>query len=107
VTEIEKIFKGLCKRFNKANVKAERSYHFSLGDHERWTVSIRRDGCSVHKGENEEADVFFEGPAELFLDVWNGRHALGPMDFLAGRVKSNKPLALKDFVAAFQKHPHQ
>jgi hypothetical protein len=103
VSEIEKIFKGLCKRFNKANVKAERSYYFSLGDHESWTVAIRRDGCEVHKGRNETADVFFKGPAQLFLDVWNGRHDLGPKDFLTGRVKSNRPLALKDFVAAFQK----
>ena len=78
VSEIEKIFKGLCRRFNRANVKAERSYYFSLGDHEKWTVAIRRDGCEVHRGENDEADVFFKGPAELFLDVWNGRHDLGP-----------------------------
>ena len=107
VSEIAKIFKGLCKLFNKANVKADRSYYFSLGDHEKWTVSIRRDGCEVQRGENSEADVYFKGPAELFLDVWNGRHDLGPKDFLTGRVKSNKPLALKDFVAAFQKPAHK
>jgi len=102
-SEIEQIFEGLCKRFNKANVKAERSYYFSLGDDERWTVAIRRDGCEVHRGQNDGADVYFKGPAQLFLDVWNGRHDLGPKDFLTGRVRSNKPLALRDFVAAFQK----
>jgi hypothetical protein len=107
VSEIEAIFRGLCRRFNKANVKAERSYYFSLGEHERWTVDIRRDGCSVREGENTDADVFFKGPAELFLDVWNGRHDLGPTDFLTGRVKSNKPFALKEFVAAFQGAPQK
>lgn len=107
MSEIETIFKGLCARFNKANVKAERSYHFSLGEHEQWTVSIRRDGCEVRRGRNDQADVFLEGPAELFLDVWNGRHRLGPMDFLTGRVKSNQPLALKEFVAAFQSSPRE
>jgi putative sterol carrier protein len=103
VSEISKIFSGLCKRFNKDNVKAERSYYFSLGESEKWTVHIKRDKCVVERGQNGEADVFFKGPAELFMDVWNGQHQLGPRDFLTGRVKSNKPLLLKDFVAAFQK----
>ena len=103
MSEIEKIFKGLCKRFNKANVKAERSYYFSLGEDEKWTVAISKEKCSVQRGKNEEADVFFKGPAELFLDVWNGDHELGPKDFLTGKVRSNKPLLLKDFVTAFQK----
>jgi putative sterol carrier protein len=103
VSDVEKIFKGLCKRFNKANVAAERSYYFSLGDHEKWTVHLTKDNCDVKRGKNEEADCFFKGPAELFLDVWNGHHQLGPMDFLSGKVKSNNPMLLKDFVKAFQK----
>lgn len=103
MTEIEKIFKGLPKRFNKAAVKEERSYYFSLGEKEKWTVHIGKDKCTVEKGQNEEADCFFKGPAELFLDVWNGKHKLGPVDFLTGRVKSNNPILLKEFVAAFQK----
>jgi putative sterol carrier protein len=103
MSDVEKIFKGLCKRFNKANVIAERSYYFSLGDHEKWTVHVLKDKCTVRKGNTEDADCFFKGPAELFLDVWNGTHKLGPSDFLTGRVKSNNPLLLKDFVAAFQK----
>ena len=103
MSEIEAIFKGLCKRFNKANVKAERSYYFSLGEDEKWTVVLTKEKCEVHKGSSDDADCFFKGPAELFLDVWNGRHELGPTDFLTGQVKSNNPLLLKDFVAAFQK----
>jgi len=104
LSEIAKVFKGLPKRFNKANVKAERSYYFSLGDDEKWTVSLANDRCEVTKGKpDEDADCFFKGPAELFLDVWNGKHKLGPADFLTGRVKSNNPMLLKDFVAAFQK----
>ena len=103
MSEIGAIFKGLCKRFNRAHVKAARSYHFSLGERERWTVHITREKCVVERGERDGADVYFEGPAELFLDVWNGRHKLGPMDFISGRVKSNKPLLLKDFVHAFRK----
>ena len=103
MSEIAKIFKGLPKRFNKANVKAERRYYFSLGDDEKWTVHVLKDKCTVQKGNTENADCFFKGPAELFLEVWNGTHKLGPADFLTGRVKSNNPMLLKDFVAAFQK----
>ena len=103
MSEVEAIFKGLCKRFNKANVTAERSYYFSLGQGEKWTIDITRETCSVRQGENADADCYFEGPAELFLAVWNGEHKLGPVDFLTGRVKSNNPILLKDFVKAFQK----
>jgi hypothetical protein len=103
VSEVEAIFKGLCKRFNRKNVAAVRSYYFSLGEDEKWTVRLTKEKCEVVKGQNEEADCFFKGPPELFLDVWNGRHQLGPMDFLSGKVKSNNPILLKDFVKAFQK----
>jgi putative sterol carrier protein len=103
VSEIARVFKGLPKRFNKNNVKSERSYYFSLGDEEKWTVHIQKSKCTVERGNDGDADCFFKGPAELFLDVWNGKHKLGPADFLTGRVKSNNPMLLKEFVAAFQK----
>jgi putative sterol carrier protein len=103
MSEIAKVFKGLPKRFNKANVKTERTYYFSLGDDEKWTVHIAKDECSVKKGKSGDADCFFKGSAEMFLDVWNGDHKLGPADFLTGKVKSNNPILLKDFVAAFQR----
>jgi len=103
VSEIAKVFKGLPKRFNKAGVKAARTYYFSLGDDEKWTVQIGKDKCTVAKGKNEDADCFFKASPELFLDVWSGKHQLGATDFLTGRVKSNNPTLLKEFVAAFQK----
>lgn len=101
--EIEEIFKGLRKRFNKTNVRAERTYHFELGADESWTVRLTPEKCHIARGGGDGADVYFKGPAQLFLDVWNGRHELGAIDFLTGRVKSNNPLALRDFVAAFRK----
>jgi putative sterol carrier protein len=103
MSEIEKVFKGLPKRFNKANVKAERTYYFSLSDEEKWTVHVTKEKCEVRKGHNDGADCFFKGSTGMFLDVWNGKHQLGPADFLTGRVKSNNPVLLKDFVAAFKK----
>jgi len=39
----------------------------------------------------------------MFLDVWNGKHTPSAKDFLTGSIKSNNPMLLKDFVAAFKK----
>ena len=103
MSEIAKVFKGLPKRFNKAGVKTARSYYFSLGDDEKWTVHIGKDKCTVEEGKNEDADCFFKASPALFLDVWSGKHQLGATDFLMGRVKSNNPMLLKEFVAAFER----
>ena len=102
MSEVEKIFNGLCRRFNKANVTAERSYCFSLGEGEDWTVRITKENCQVEKGKAEKADCFLEGSADLFLAVWNGEYQLGLKDFLTGKVRSNNPMLLQDFVKAFQ-----
>ena len=103
VSEIAKVFKGLPQAIPQGSVKAERTYYFSLGDHEKWTVHIGKDKCTVRKGKNEDADCFFKSSPALFLDVWSGKHQLGATDFLTGRVKSNNPLLLKEFVAAFER----
>ena len=103
MSEIAKVFKGLPKRFNKAGVKTARSYYFSLGDNEKWTVSIGKDKCTVEEGKNEDADCFFKASEKMFLDVWSGKHTPGPKDFLTGAIKSNNPLMLRDFVSAFKK----
>ena len=103
MSQIGDVFKGLPKLFQKGNVKTPRTFYFSLGDDEKWTVHIGKDKCTVEEGKNEDADCFFKASPELFLDVWSGKHQLGATDFLTGRVKSNNPLLLKEFVAAFER----
>ena len=101
-SEIAKIFQGLPKRFQKSNVKTARTYYFSLDD-EKWTVSLTPDKCEVQAGKPaEDADCFFKASKQMFLDVWNGKHTPSAKDFLTGAIKSNNPLLLKDFVAAFK-----
>jgi putative sterol carrier protein len=103
MSEIAKVFKGLPKRFNKENVKTARTYYFSLGDTEKWTVSIGKDECKVTTGKPaEDADCFFKASEQMFLDVWNGKHTPSVKDFLTGSIKSNNPMLLKEFVAAFK-----
>ena len=98
------VFKSLSKRFNKGNVKAARTFYFSLGDDEKWTVALTPDKCEVKSGKPaQDADCFFKASEKMFLDVWNGKHTPGPKDFLTGAIKSNNPLMLRDFISAFKK----
>jgi len=104
MSEISKVFQGLPKRFQKGAVKTPRTFYFSLGDDEKWTVALGPDKCVVTEGKpDQDADCFFKASKEMFLDVWNGRHTPGPKDFFTGAIKSNSPMLLKDFVAAFKK----
>jgi putative sterol carrier protein len=103
-SEIAKVMKGLPKMFVKGNVKAPRTFYFSLGDTEKWTVALGKDACEVTAGKSEgDADCFFKASEQMFLDVWNGRHTPSARDFLTGAIQSNNPLLLKEFVAAFRK----
>jgi len=90
------IFKAL-RRFNKANVTHERSYSSPSAttavDHPHHEGEVHG-----HRGTNDEADCFFEGPRAL-PRVWNGEHQLGPVDFLTAVVKSNNPMCWNDLRA--------
>jgi putative sterol carrier protein len=103
-SEIGEIFQGLPKRFQKGNVKTPRTFYFSLDDDEKWTVSLSPDKCEVMPGKPaQDADCFFKASKQMFMDVWNGKHTPTARDFFTGAIKSNNPLLLKDFVAAFKK----
>jgi long-chain acyl-CoA synthetase len=103
-SEIARIFKGLPKRFQKGNVQKARTFYFSLDDDEKWTVSVAPDKCEVKEGKPaDDADCFFKASKQMFLDVWNGKYVPSAKDFFTGAIKSNNPLLLKDFVAAFKK----
>ena len=52
---------------------------------------------------DEDADCFFKASkADVPRRLERQAHA-GPTDFLMGSIKSNNPLLLKEFVAAFKK----
>jgi putative sterol carrier protein len=102
-SEIAKIFKGLKKKYVGANVKKPTTFYFSLDDDEKWTVSMSPGQCDVKPEKTENADCFFKASKQMFLDVWGGTYTPSAMDFLTGKIKSNNPAMLKDFVAAFKK----
>jgi putative sterol carrier protein len=104
MSQIGDVFKSLPKLFQKGSVKTPRTFYFSLGEDEKWTVALDQDQCSITEGKPaKDADCFFKASEEMFLDVWTGKHTPGPTDFMMGRIKSNNPLLLKEFVGAFKK----
>ena len=104
MSDISKIFQGLPKMFQKGAAKTPRTFYFSLDDDEKWTVSMTKDTCAVTPGKPEEdADCFFKASKQMFLDVWSGKHTPSAVDFMTGKIKSNNPLLLREFVAAFKK----
>jgi putative sterol carrier protein len=104
MSEIADVFKSLPARFQAGSVKQPRTFYFSLGDEEKWTVAFTPERCDVKPGKPEkDADCFFKASEQMFLDVWNGKHTPGPKDFLTGSIKSNNPLMLREFVGAFKK----
>jgi len=103
-SEIAQIFQGLPKRFQKGTVKKPRTFYFSLDDDEKWTVSVSKDACEVKWGKSDgDADCFFKASKQMFLDVWSGKYTPSAKDFLMGSIKSNNPMLLKEFIAAFKK----
>jgi long-chain acyl-CoA synthetase len=104
MSEISEIFAGLPKKFQKGSAQTPRTFYFSLDEDEKWTVSIGKDKCEVKAGRpTQDADCFFKGSKQMFLDVWGGKYTPSAKDFLLGTIKSNNPLLLKEFIAAFQK----
>ena len=104
MSEISKVFEGLPKKFQKDSVSKPRTFYFSLDDDEKWTVRLGKDKCEVTAGKpDQDADCFFKSSKKMFLEVWNGNYTPSAKDFLTGAIKSNNPLLLKDFVAAFHK----
>lgn len=102
-SDVAKMFESLPKMFVKGSVKEKKTFYFSLDEVEKWTVTLSPEKCEVSSGKADDADCFFKSTSQMFLDVWSGKYKPGAMDFMSGKIKSNNPMMLKDFVAAFKK----
>jgi putative sterol carrier protein len=102
-SEVARMFESLPAMYVKGSMKATKTFYFSLDDVEKWTVTLAPDKCEVKAGKTDDADCFFKSTSQMFLDVWSGKYKPGPMDFMSGKIKSNNPMMLKDFVGAFSR----
>jgi putative sterol carrier protein len=100
---IETIFSGLEGSYAPCEIEAETSFYFSIDDIKR-TVVLTPETCRVEEGKTiEEVDCVCKTDTDFFLKIWNDGYRPGMTDFMSGKIKSNDPLTLKDFLAAFGK----
>ena len=100
---IESIFSGLEDSYSSGEIDAETSLYFSIDDIKK-TVVLTPEACRVEDGKTIEAvDCVCKTDSDFFLKIWNDGYRPGMSDFMSGKIKSNNPLTLKDFLAAFGK----
>ncbi|MGK2943925.1 MAG: hypothetical protein ACSLFC_04220 [Desulfuromonadales bacterium] len=100
---IEAIFSSLEDSYSSGVIDAETSFYFSIDDIKK-TVVLTPEACRVEDGKTiEEVDCVCKTGSDFFLKIWNDGYRPGMGDFMSGKIKSNNPLTLKDFLAAFGK----
>lgn len=100
---IEEIFSRLPDDFRPAILTRTLTYYFSLGE-VRKTVTLGPETVKIEDGKTvDEADCVCKTDEVMFLKIWQDGYMPGMQDFMTGRIKSNNPMALKDFLVAFGK----
>ncbi len=100
---VEEVFASLPKSFHPAAVTKPKVYYFSIGEVKK-TVTLGTDAVKIEDGKTvAEADCVCKTDEAFFLKIWNEGYLPGMADFLSGKIKSNNPVALKEFLAAFGK----
>lgn len=95
---IEAIFAGLEAGYSSGIINKETSYYFSI-DGVKKTVVLTPDSCRVEDGKTiEDVDCVCKTSSDFLLKIWNDGYRPGMSDFLSGAIKSNNPIALKDFI---------
>lgn len=99
--ELRATFQDLQKRFKPGAVAKDTTFYFSLGDEEKWTLTLTPKEFKVVQGKVENADCVLKTSADLFIKMMKGAYRPGIGDFLSGKVKSNDPEMLKVLEEAF------
>lgn len=101
---VESIFSSLSNSYRPDEINEETSFYFSIDDIKK-TVTLTPETCRIEDGKTiESVDCVCKTDSEFFLRIWNEDYRPGMSDFLSGKIKSNNPMALKDFLAAFGKN---
>jgi len=97
----EEVFEKLGDSFRPGIIKETTTYYFHIGDLMR-TVTVKADSFIVEKGKTiEKADCVGKTSEEFFMKIWDEGYMPELKDFLSGKIKSNNPSALKNFLDAF------
>jgi long-chain acyl-CoA synthetase len=101
VTDVATVFEAMPTLFRRGMIYLQLSYYFSIDEHE-WTVLVGPETCEVREGKPaEEADCYLKTTEQIFLGTLRGDYLPSLMDFLQGRVKTNRPELLLDLKKIF------
>lgn len=99
----ENIFANLLANYRKGTFSVPTVFYFSVDDIQK-TVTLDADGCTIQDGKTvAEADCFCKTSRDMLHRIWNEGYRPGIMDFLGGKIKSNAPQLLQQFLLAFGK----
>lgn len=99
----EDIFSTLQNSYQKGIFSVATVFYFSVDDIKK-TLTLDGEGCMVRDGKCvEDADCVCKTSTEMFNRIWNEGYRPGIMDFMGGKIKSNAPQLLQQFLQAFGK----
>ncbi len=99
----DELFAGLPAAYRKGIFSTVTTFYFSV-DEAKKTVTLGPDGCSVAEGKTAPAaDCVCKTGADFLAKIWDEGYRPGPMDFMSGKIKSNAPQLLQQFLQAFGK----
>ncbi len=100
---LEPLFRELENRFVPGSVDEPVTFYFSLGEKERWTLTVEPALCTVSTGKAVDvADCVLKTSPEMFRRIVREAYAPSPAEFVSGAVKSNNIAHLVTFQRAFQ-----
>jgi hypothetical protein len=100
---LERLFAEMPGEYRPGVVVKPLKIYFAVDDI-RKTVSLTAETCKVEAGKTtEQADCVCKIGSELLLRIWNEGYQPGVGDFLSGKIRSNNPAILQDFLVACHK----
>lgn len=100
---LEEIFRTLQTRYKKGVFNQTTVFYFSVGDIQK-TLTLDSEGCHIQDGKPAAAaDCSCTTSVDIFDKIWNKGYRPGIMDFMTGKIKSDAPLLLQQFMLAFGK----
>ncbi|MEW5854385.1 MAG: AMP-binding protein [Myxococcota bacterium] len=101
---LPRLFNRLNQQFHPPAVEDPVTYYFSLGDGSdgKWTVQVRKDGCTITNEKSGSADCVLKTSPDMFRRIVEEKYTPTVMEFVSGVVKSNDPDLLIKFQKIFQ-----
>ncbi|GFO56472.1 hypothetical protein GMSM_34790 [Geomonas sp. Red276] len=98
------IFNNLEQSYQKEVFTVPTVFYFSIDEDVKKTLTLNAEGCTVAEGKPAgEADCVCKTSKEMLDKIWFQGYRPGIMDFMGGKIKSNAPQLLQQFLQAFGK----